>query len=85
MSYHNPANGLTSVIIPCWNQLNFTQQCLAALKENTERAWELMDPVIAATEAADAPEPDFYAIGSQGPASAHKLLEADGRKWQPIR
>ena len=33
---------LTSIIIPCWNQLGFTQQCLAALKEHTRPAWELI-------------------------------------------
>jgi glycosyltransferase involved in cell wall biosynthesis len=34
--------GLSSIIVPCWNQLEFTQQCLAALKEHTRPAWELI-------------------------------------------
>jgi glycosyltransferase involved in cell wall biosynthesis len=34
--------GLTSIIIPCWSQLEFTQQCLASLKEHTRPAWELI-------------------------------------------
>ena len=34
--------GLTSIIIPCWNQLEFTRQCLAALKAHTLLAWELI-------------------------------------------
>jgi O-antigen biosynthesis protein len=34
--------GLASIIIPCWNQLGFTQQCIAALKHNTRPSWELI-------------------------------------------
>ena len=33
---------LASLIVPVWNQLEFTQQCLAALKEHTRPAWELI-------------------------------------------
>ena len=39
---NNVARKLTSIIIPCWGQLEFTQQCLAALKEHTRPAWELI-------------------------------------------
>jgi glycosyltransferase involved in cell wall biosynthesis len=34
--------GLTSIIIPCWGQLEFTQQCIAALKCHTRPSWELI-------------------------------------------
>jgi GT2 family glycosyltransferase len=34
--------GLTSIIIPCWGQLEFTQQCIAALKNHTRPSWELI-------------------------------------------
>ena len=34
--------GLTSIIVPGWNQLEFTKQCIAALKEHTRPAWELI-------------------------------------------
>jgi glycosyltransferase involved in cell wall biosynthesis len=34
--------GLTSVIVPCWNQLEFTQQCMRALVRHTRRPWELI-------------------------------------------
>jgi glycosyltransferase involved in cell wall biosynthesis len=34
--------GLTSIIIPCWNQVGFTQQCIAALKSHTRPPWELI-------------------------------------------
>ena len=36
------ARELTSIIIPLWNQLEFTQQCLASLREHTRPEWELI-------------------------------------------
>ena len=52
--------------------------------DEIERAWEIMDPIIQAVEAPDAPKPQLYEIGSQGPSCADKMLENDGRKWLPI-
>jgi glucose-6-phosphate 1-dehydrogenase len=52
--------------------------------DEIERAWEIIDPVVAASGAPDAPAPEEYAVGSQGPPAADALLEAEGRKWQPI-
>jgi glucose-6-phosphate 1-dehydrogenase len=52
--------------------------------DEIERAWEIVDPLLAATEAADAPMPLEYALGSQGPACADAFLEQDGRKWLPL-
>jgi glucose-6-phosphate 1-dehydrogenase len=49
--------------------------------DEIERAWEIMDPLIAATERPDAPRPETYAVGSDGPAGAERLLTCDGRKW----
>ena len=43
-----------------------------------------MDPLIAAAESADAPDPQSYEIGSDGPECGAKLLANDGRTWQPI-
>ena len=34
--------GLASVIIPCWNQLEFTRHCIAALTHHTRPPWELI-------------------------------------------
>ena len=34
--------GLTSIIIPCWNEIEFTQQCIPALFRHTRRPWELI-------------------------------------------
>jgi glycosyltransferase involved in cell wall biosynthesis len=41
MNRDHRSAGLTSIIIPCWNQIQFTQQCFAALNEHTRPAWEL--------------------------------------------
>ena len=51
--------------------------------DEIERAWEIMDPIIAAAEHAPT-QPEKYAIGSEGPTCSEKLLEEDGRAWQPI-
>jgi glycosyltransferase involved in cell wall biosynthesis len=37
-----PVDRLTSVIIPCWNQLEFTRKCLHALFRQTAPSWELI-------------------------------------------
>jgi glycosyltransferase involved in cell wall biosynthesis len=34
--------GLTSIIVPCWNQREFTRLCLPALFRHTRPAWELI-------------------------------------------
>ena len=41
MSTHS-IRGLTSIIVPCWNQLEFTRQCITALKNHTRPPWELI-------------------------------------------
>ncbi len=41
MSSHS-VPGTTSVIIPCWNQLEYTRQCIAALLRHTRGKWELI-------------------------------------------
>jgi cellulose synthase/poly-beta-1,6-N-acetylglucosamine synthase-like glycosyltransferase len=35
-------SGFASVIIPCWNQLEFTRKCVAALMRQTGPNWELI-------------------------------------------
>jgi glucose-6-phosphate 1-dehydrogenase len=49
--------------------------------DEIERAWEIMDPII--TNTANI-APEQYAVSSQGPVGADRLLEVDGRKWQEI-
>jgi len=34
--------GLVSIIVPCWNQLEFTRHCIAALVRQTRAPWELI-------------------------------------------
>jgi glucose-6-phosphate 1-dehydrogenase len=50
--------------------------------DEIERAWAIMDPIIAATEQPSAPPPEEYPVGSHGPRSADELLIRDGRRWQ---
>jgi glucose-6-phosphate 1-dehydrogenase len=50
--------------------------------DEIERAWAIMDPLIAASERPDGPKPQPYAVGSWGPACADELLARDGRAWQ---
>jgi glucose-6-phosphate 1-dehydrogenase len=52
--------------------------------DEIERAWEIMDPILAATEAPDAPKPEEYATGSQGPACSDAFMARDGRAWRPV-
>jgi glycosyltransferase involved in cell wall biosynthesis len=37
-----PVDRLTSVIVPCWNQVEFTRKCLHALFRQTAPSWELI-------------------------------------------
>ena len=38
----NTIPGLASIIIPCWNQFEFTRQCVTALVRYTRLPWELI-------------------------------------------
>lgn len=49
--------------------------------DEIERAWAVLDPLIAATERPDGPPPEPYAVGGTGPACAAAMLERDGRTW----
>ena len=49
--------------------------------DEIERAWEIMDPIIAAAERPDAPQPLEYAVGSEGPTCADAFLGQSGRSW----
>jgi len=46
--------------------------------DEIERAWEIIDPFVQASEAA---EPEAYPVGSWGPAGAEEMLARDGRTW----
>jgi glucose-6-phosphate 1-dehydrogenase len=49
--------------------------------DEIERAWEVMDPVVAASERPDGPVPLKYAVGSDGPTCADELMAREGRAW----
>ncbi|HEY7452712.1 MAG TPA: glucose-6-phosphate dehydrogenase [Candidatus Limnocylindria bacterium] len=45
------------------------------------RAWEILDPIVAAWRTGASPL-HFYAAGSWGPPAADELLARDGREWR---
>ncbi len=49
--------------------------------DEIERAWEIMDPLIAAVEQDDRVKPVEYAVGSEGPKCADEFLARSGRSW----
>jgi glucose-6-phosphate 1-dehydrogenase len=49
--------------------------------DEIERAWEIVDPLIAASEGADRPAPQEYPVGSLGPACADQFMAREGRAW----
>jgi glucose-6-phosphate 1-dehydrogenase len=49
--------------------------------DEIERAWAIMDPLLAVAERPDAPQPQAYPVTSQGPACADEFLAREGRKW----
>ena len=51
--------------------------------DEIERAWAIMDPLIAAVEGASG-QPEAYELKGDGPACGAGLLATDGRAWQPI-
>src|SRR5580704_10099038 len=38
----NTTSALASIVVPCWNQLEFTRHCIAALVRHTREPWELI-------------------------------------------
>ncbi len=60
-------------------------QMLFLRREGVELSWSLLTPLIDLLAETAQPE-DFpnYPAGSEGPESAKKLVENDGRSWRPI-
>jgi glucose-6-phosphate 1-dehydrogenase len=50
--------------------------------DEIERAWAIVDPLIAASEGPNGPRPETYPVGSYGPPCADNLLSKEGRAWQ---
>jgi glucose-6-phosphate 1-dehydrogenase len=49
--------------------------------DEIERAWQIIDPVVAASERPNIECPGSYPVGKNGPTCADALLSRDGRKW----
>ncbi len=56
--------GQASIIVPSWNQLEFTRHCIAALKRHTSPPWELI-----AIDNGSTDHTDVYPAGVQDAAS----------------
>ena len=52
--------------------------------DEIERSWEIIDPFVKSLAEANAPKPESYSIGSDGPPSANELLAKKGRVWQKL-
>jgi glucose-6-phosphate 1-dehydrogenase len=52
--------------------------------DEIERAWAIMDPIIAAAERPNAECPMDYVRGSEGPTCADKFLAKSGRRWMSL-
>jgi GT2 family glycosyltransferase len=69
----NAIGGLASIIVPCWNQLAFTRQCVIALKNHTRPPWELIVIDNWSTDGTGA-----YLSGVQDAAAAPVTVIANG-------
>jgi glucose-6-phosphate 1-dehydrogenase len=50
--------------------------------DEVERAWEILEPILAAWSAGAGGPLHFYGAGSWGPPAADELLERGGRSWR---
>jgi glucose-6-phosphate 1-dehydrogenase len=50
--------------------------------DEVERAWEILDPILAAWASGEGGPLHFYGAGSWGPPAADELLARDGRTWR---
>jgi glucose-6-phosphate 1-dehydrogenase len=49
--------------------------------DEIERAWQIIDPFVAASERPNIECPGSYPVGKNGPDCANELLKRDGRAW----
>ena len=56
---------------------------LFARWDEVERAWEIIDPLIAAWATTPGPFPNYEA-GTWGPAAAEELIAREGREWRRL-
>ena len=68
---------LTSIIVPCWNELEFTQRCFAALKEHTRPPWELIVVDNGSTDGTG-----LYLTGARDLAAVPVTVVSNGHKFR---
>jgi O-antigen biosynthesis protein len=85
-------HGLASIIVPCWNQLEFTRHCISALTHHTRAPWELIvvnngstdataDYLAGVQDAASVPVTVIANATNRGfPAAINQGLQVAGRK-----
>ncbi|MBM3998842.1 MAG: glucose-6-phosphate dehydrogenase [Planctomycetes bacterium] len=54
---------------------------LFARSDEVERAWEIIDPILAAWQSPAAPPLESYPVGAWGPASSEQWMADQGRHW----
>jgi glucose-6-phosphate 1-dehydrogenase len=52
--------------------------------DQTELSWQLIDPILAGWDSANAPAPAIYEPGSWGPDESVRLLDKDQCSWQQV-
>jgi glucose-6-phosphate 1-dehydrogenase len=72
-----PAEAYATLLLDAMrgDQTNFKQ------RDEIERAWQIVQPVLDAWERSDEPPP-VYPAGSWGPAASDELLAREGRHWR---
>ena len=71
----NARDRLASIIIPCWNQLEYTRFCLPALVRHTRPPWELIVIDNGSTDGTG-----IYLAGAHGPAGSDLFVSYF---WRP--
>src|SRR5258708_24133878 len=75
-SVAQPRAALASVIIPCFNQLNFTRLCVAALFKHTRSPWEL---IVIDNGSTDGTKAYFEGIQDIAPIRVDVIANTDNR------
>ena len=67
---------LASIVIPCWNQLEFTRHCIAALMRHTRAPWEL---VVINNGSTDGTKDYFAGVQDSAPVRVTVIANATNR------
>jgi glucose-6-phosphate 1-dehydrogenase len=58
------------------------ESTLFTRRDEVEAAWRVLQPVLDDWDHGPQEGLEFYESGTWGPAAAHDLLRADGRRWR---